>query len=72
MKTIVCKLKDNPLGYKSVGIPTDESDIPDWFKALPFDNVTSPVILAFPDTSNFSVGVVVPIPTLPFGIIILL
>jgi DNA polymerase elongation subunit (family B) len=38
MKTIVCKLKDNPLGYKSVGIPTDESDIPDWFKALPFDN----------------------------------
>jgi hypothetical protein len=38
MKTIVCKLKDNPLGYKSVGIPTDESNIPDWFKVLPFDN----------------------------------
>jgi DNA polymerase elongation subunit (family B) len=38
MKTIVCKLKDNPLGYKSVSIPTDESNIPDWFKVLPFDN----------------------------------
>jgi len=38
MKTIVCKLKDNPLGYTSVGYPTDESHIPQWFKDLPFDN----------------------------------
>jgi DNA polymerase elongation subunit (family B) len=38
MKTIVCKLKPNPLGYTSVGYPTDESHIPDWFKALPFDD----------------------------------
>jgi hypothetical protein len=38
MKTIVCKLKNNPLGYTSVGYPTDESHIPDWFKALPFDD----------------------------------
>jgi hypothetical protein len=38
MKTIVCKLRDNPLGYTSVGYPTDESHIPDWFKNLPFDN----------------------------------
>jgi len=38
MKTIVCKLKDNPLSYTSVGYPTDESHIPDWFKNLPFDN----------------------------------
>jgi DNA polymerase elongation subunit (family B) len=38
MKTIVCKLKDNPLGYTSVGYPTDESHIPEWFKALPFDD----------------------------------
>ena len=38
MKTIVCKLRDNPLGYTSVGYPTDESHIPDWFKELPFDD----------------------------------
>jgi len=38
MKTIVCKLKNNPLGYTSVGYPTDESHIPEWFKALPFDD----------------------------------
>lgn len=38
MKTIVCKLKDNPLGYTSVGYPTDESHIPQWFKDLPFDD----------------------------------
>ena len=38
MKTIVCKLKDNPLGYTSVGYPTDESHIPAWFKDLPFDD----------------------------------
>jgi len=37
MKTIVCKLKDNPLGYTSIGYPTDESHIPNWFKELPFD-----------------------------------
>jgi hypothetical protein len=37
MKTIVCKLKDNPLGYTSVGYPTDETHIPQWFKELPFD-----------------------------------
>ena len=38
MKTIVCKLKDNPLGFTSVGYPTDESHIPQWFKELPFDD----------------------------------
>jgi DNA polymerase elongation subunit (family B) len=38
MKTIVCKLKDNPLGYTSVGYPTDETHIPQWFKNLPFDD----------------------------------
>ncbi|CAB5215155.1 PolB DNA polymerase elongation subunit (family B) [uncultured Caudovirales phage] len=40
MKTIVCKLKDNPLGLTSVGYPTDESHIPNWFKELPFDDNT--------------------------------
>ena len=38
MKTIVCKLKPNPLGLTSVGYPTDESRIPQWFKDLPFDD----------------------------------
>ena len=38
MKTIVCKLKDNPLKMTSIGIPTDEKRIPDWFKELPFDD----------------------------------
>jgi len=39
MKVIVCKLKQNPLGYTSVAYPTDELRIPDWFKELPFDDV---------------------------------
>jgi DNA polymerase elongation subunit (family B) len=38
MKTIVCKLRDNPLGYTSVGYPTDELHLPQWFKDLPFDD----------------------------------
>ena len=37
MKTIVCKLKRNPMNMTSVGYPTDEMRIPDWFKELPFD-----------------------------------
>ena len=37
MKVIVCKLKQNPLGFTSVAYPTDELRIPDWFKELPFD-----------------------------------
>ena len=37
MKVIVCKLKQNPLGYTSVAYPTDELRIPEWFKDLPFD-----------------------------------
>ena len=37
MKTIVCKLKPNPMGFTSVGYPTDEGRLPDWFKELPFD-----------------------------------
>ena len=38
MKTIVCKLKPNPLGFTSVGYPTDATHIPQWFKELPFDD----------------------------------
>ena len=38
MKTIVCKLKPNPLGWTSIGYPTDELHLPQWFKDLPFDD----------------------------------
>ena len=38
MKVIVCKLKQNPLGYTSVAYPTDELRVPEWFKDLPFDD----------------------------------
>jgi hypothetical protein len=38
MKTVVCKLKDNYHGFKSIGIPIDESNIPNWYKELPFDD----------------------------------
>jgi len=38
MKTIVCKLKFNPLGMTSIGYPTDEKRLPEWFKELPFDD----------------------------------
>jgi hypothetical protein len=38
MKTIVCKLKSNALGWTSIGYPTDEQRLPDWFKELPFDD----------------------------------
>tara|TARA_B100001094_G_scaffold68400_1_gene64709 strand:- start:6180 stop:8843 length:2664 start_codon:yes stop_codon:yes gene_type:complete len=37
-KVIVCKLKNNPLGYTSVAYPVDELRIPRWFQELPFDN----------------------------------
>ena len=37
-KTIVCKLKPNPLGYTSVGYPIDQTHLPQWFKELPFDD----------------------------------
>jgi len=38
MKTIVCKLKSNALGWTSIGYPTDEIHLPQWFKELPFDD----------------------------------
>jgi hypothetical protein len=37
-KVIVCKLKPNALGFTSIAFPTDLDMIPDWFKALPFDD----------------------------------
>jgi hypothetical protein len=36
-KVIVCKLKSNPMGLTSVAYPTDQAQLPDWFKELPFD-----------------------------------
>jgi hypothetical protein len=39
MKVIVCKLKDNPLGFTSVAYPTDELRLPQWFCQLPFDDL---------------------------------
>jgi DNA polymerase elongation subunit (family B) len=38
MKTIVCKLKSNVLGWTSIGYPTDELHLPQWFRELPFDD----------------------------------
>ena len=37
-KVIVCRLKNNPLGYTSIAYPIDELRIPQWFKELSFDN----------------------------------
>lgn len=38
-KTIVCSVKDNPLGYTSVAYPIDIKHLPEWFKDLPFDDL---------------------------------
>jgi DNA polymerase elongation subunit (family B) len=37
-KTIVCKLRNNPLNMTSVAYPIDEQRLPQWFKELPFDH----------------------------------
>ena len=37
-KVVVCKLKENPMGYTSIAYPTDELRLPQWFKDLPFDD----------------------------------
>ena len=38
MKVIVCKLKQNPLGFTSVAYPVDELRLPKWFQELPFEH----------------------------------
>ena len=38
MKVIVCKVKNNPLGYTSIAYPVDELRLPKWFQELPFDH----------------------------------
>ena len=35
MKVVVCKLRNNPMGYTSVAYPTDELNLPQWFKERP-------------------------------------
>jgi DNA polymerase elongation subunit (family B) len=45
MKVVVCKLKDNPLGFTSIAYPTDEMRLPSWFCELPFDDVEMEKIL---------------------------
>jgi len=37
MKIRIYYLKPNPWGFESISIPTDEQDIPGWFRDLPFD-----------------------------------
>jgi DNA polymerase elongation subunit (family B) len=37
-KVIVCKVKQNAIGYTSVAYPVDELRLPQWFKDLPFDD----------------------------------
>ena len=39
MKIVVCKLKDNALGFTSIAYPVDELRLPAWFKELPFDDL---------------------------------
>lgn len=38
MKVIVCKLKNNAMGWTSIAYPTDELHLPAWFCDLPFDD----------------------------------
>ena len=45
MKVIVCKLRDNPLGYTSVAYPVDELRLPKWFQDLPFDHADMETVI---------------------------
>ena len=38
LKTHVCKLKSNPIRFTSIGYPTDETQLSQWFKEMPFDD----------------------------------
>jgi len=38
MKIVICKLKNNPLGFTSIAYPTDQLRLPTWFCELPFDD----------------------------------
>jgi DNA polymerase elongation subunit (family B) len=45
MKVIVCKVKDNPLGYTSIAYPVDEMRLPKWFQELPFDHAEMEAVI---------------------------
>ena len=45
MKVIVCKVRDNPLGYTSVAYPVDEMRLPKWFQELPFDHAEMEAVI---------------------------
>ena len=51
-KVIVCKLKQNPLGYSSVAYPVDEMRIPQWFKDLPFEHREMEAVIIDKKVSN--------------------
>lgn len=52
MRIIVCKLKDNPLGFTSVAYPTDELRLPKWFLELPFDDAEMERVLVDEKVDN--------------------
>ncbi|MBM38213.1 MAG: hypothetical protein CMO97_03985 [Woeseia sp.] len=37
-KVIVCKLKQNPMGWTSIAYPTDILHLPQWFQEMPFND----------------------------------
>lgn len=37
-RIVVCKLKQNNMRMRAVAYPVDEPNLPDWFKALPFND----------------------------------
>jgi len=55
-KVIVCKLKNNPLGFTSIAYPTDELRLPKWFTELPFDDKEMEYILVDKKIDNLLGG----------------
>jgi predicted metalloenzyme YecM len=51
-KVIVCKLKNNPLGFTSVAYPVDEFRLPQWFKDLPFEHAEMEAVIIDKKVSN--------------------
>ena len=51
-KVIVCKLKNNVLGMKSIAFPVDEPRLPRWFKDMPFADSDMEEVLIDKKLSN--------------------
>jgi hypothetical protein len=45
MKVVVCKLKENQLGFTSIAYPVDETRLPEWFTTLSFDDSSMEKVL---------------------------